>query len=169
MWTVNDVLINPYPFYCIKRVWIDQNKKGMDQPRRHWRSTLYVFGRLFEQICQLPVMCGATTTNDAIKAFRYAQQRHLMHYVVKWVLTLSKFYPNFIEIKINFLICKVNGQWHQMHLFQAYLLTRYIRTYSCQFLQPKLGSAIILTKVLQGVSAIVGFHLVRSPAWYSMI
>ena len=37
MWTVNDVLVNPYlflvlvnpyPFYCIKKIWIDQNKKG---------------------------------------------------------------------------------------------------------------------------------------------
>ena len=28
VWTVNDVLVNPYPFYFIKRVWIDQNNKG---------------------------------------------------------------------------------------------------------------------------------------------
>ena len=27
VWTVNDVLVDPYPFYCIKRLWIDQNKK----------------------------------------------------------------------------------------------------------------------------------------------
>ena len=28
MWTVTDVLVDPYPFYCIRRKWIDQNKKG---------------------------------------------------------------------------------------------------------------------------------------------
>ena len=28
VWTVNDVLVDPHPFYCIKMVWIDQNKKG---------------------------------------------------------------------------------------------------------------------------------------------
>ena len=27
MLTVNDILVDPYNFYCIKRVWIDQNKK----------------------------------------------------------------------------------------------------------------------------------------------
>ena len=27
VWTVNDILVDPYNFYCIKRVWIDQNKK----------------------------------------------------------------------------------------------------------------------------------------------
>ena len=38
VWTVNDVsvnlffffLVDPYPFYCMKRVRIDSNKKGMD-------------------------------------------------------------------------------------------------------------------------------------------
>ena len=28
VWNVNDMLVDPYPFYCIKIVWIDQNKKG---------------------------------------------------------------------------------------------------------------------------------------------
>ena len=156
-WSIHTLFtaLKGYGLTKTKRVWINQDV--IDGQRCMFLVVYLLFLKLtyiFEQICQLPVMCGATTTNDAIKAFRYAQQRHLMHYVVKWVLTLSKFYPNFIQIKINFLICKVNGQWHQMHLFQAYLLTRYIHTYSCQFLQPKLGSAIILTKVLQGVSAI---------------
>ena len=30
-WSIHNlffVLVDPYPFYCIKRVWIDQNKKG---------------------------------------------------------------------------------------------------------------------------------------------
>ena len=31
MWTVNDVLVDPYPFYFIKRVWIDQDV--IDGPR----------------------------------------------------------------------------------------------------------------------------------------
>ena len=28
VWTVNDVLVDPYPFNAVKSVWIDQNKKG---------------------------------------------------------------------------------------------------------------------------------------------
>ena len=35
VWTVNDVLVDPYPFHSIKKAWINENKKGMDQPRRH--------------------------------------------------------------------------------------------------------------------------------------
>ena len=27
VWTVHDVLVDPYPFDAVKRVWIDQNKK----------------------------------------------------------------------------------------------------------------------------------------------
>ena len=27
-WAFNDVLVDPYPFTAIKKVWIDQNKKG---------------------------------------------------------------------------------------------------------------------------------------------
>ena len=57
MWTVNDALVDPFclffvmvhplSFYCIKKVWIDQNKKDMDRPRRHWQSTLYKFYQNF--------------------------------------------------------------------------------------------------------------------------
>ena len=75
-----------------KRVWINQDV--IEAPRCMILVVYLLFLKLtyiFEQICQLPVMCGATTTNDAIKAFRYAQQRHLMHYVVKSIL--SKFHP----------------------------------------------------------------------------
>ena len=34
MWTVNDVLVDPYPFYCIKRVWINQEIN--DGPRYYF-------------------------------------------------------------------------------------------------------------------------------------
>ena len=57
-------------------------------------------------------MCGATTTNDAIKAFRYAQQRHLTHCGVKLVLILSELYLNIMEI---------DNQKQLMDLFQASL------------------------------------------------
>ena len=33
VWTVNDVLVDPYPFYCIKRARIDQNRKGYGSTR----------------------------------------------------------------------------------------------------------------------------------------
>ena len=65
---------------------------------------------IFEQICQFAVMCGATTTNDAIKAFRYAQQRHLTHYGLKSVLILPKFlHPN----------------WQRQLMFRASLMNTY--------------------------------------------
>ena len=53
-WTVNDVLVDPYPFLfwsihilftAMKGYGSTKTKKDMDQPRRHWRSTLYVLLR----------------------------------------------------------------------------------------------------------------------------
>ena len=72
LWTINDILVDPYPFFVLvnpyqvlikehssfqwrenlrekttvkgmdkPKFWY-QNKKDMDQPRRHWRSTVYV-------------------------------------------------------------------------------------------------------------------------------
>ena len=51
VWTVNDVLVDPCPFLfwsihtlftALKGNGSTKTKKGMDRPRRHWRSTLYV-------------------------------------------------------------------------------------------------------------------------------
>ena len=50
VWTVNDVLVDPYPFFwsihtlftALKGYGTTKTKKSMDRPRHHWRSKLYV-------------------------------------------------------------------------------------------------------------------------------
>ena len=41
-WTINDVFVDPYPFNAVKRVWIDQKKKGYGSTQTSLTATLYI-------------------------------------------------------------------------------------------------------------------------------
>ena len=49
VWTVNDILVDPYPFNAVKRVWIDQDV--IDSPHCTWSYLSIVFGSSLQLLC----------------------------------------------------------------------------------------------------------------------
>ena len=60
VWTVNDILVDPYPFIAMKKVWINQNKKGMNQPkiRQSKINSRWVAGPIGQMNCWPSIWCS---------------------------------------------------------------------------------------------------------------